>query len=276
MLKKEKLITNIVQIYSLIIKDLKLKSRYKAELILEFFLPFLALFFPFLIFNTLFSLDVDVFKGYYSKDNFILFLLLGYSVHSCIFLLWHYKDLFYDEKTWKTLHGLFTAPVNKFNVLFGYYVSSLITKSFALVIIVIICYIQFPIPLINLFLALVLLFCISITFASMGFILGLLEIVNENISASLSAGIGFIAIVSCLFYPIEIFPEFIHFIILSNPLYYYFDLLRLTWWAGINKDALQYITIVHILVVIIFTITTPIFASILFYKILSKYGIRGY
>lgn len=275
MLKRETLITNLVQIYSLIIKELKLKSRYKAELIIEFFVPFLALFFPYLIFNTLFNLNVS-FKGYYSKENFILFLLLGYSIYSCIFLLWYYKDLFYDEKTWKTLHGMFTAPVSKFNILFAYYISSLITKSFALIMIVIICYIQFPISLTNLFLALLLLFSISLTFASMGFILGILEIVNENISASLSAGISFIAIVSCLFYPIEIFPESIHFIILSNPLYYYFDLLRLIWWAGINKEALQYITIVHILVVIIFSITTPILASILFYKILSKYGIRGY
>ena len=73
--------------------------------------------FPFIIFNTLFSLNVDVFKGYYSKDNFVLFLLLGYVVHSFIFLLWHYKDLFYDEKTWKTLNAIMIAPIKKVNIL---------------------------------------------------------------------------------------------------------------------------------------------------------------
>ena len=276
MLKREILKKNILQIYSLIIKDLKLKSRYKAELIVEFFFPFLALFFPFIIFNTLLSLDVDVFKGYYSKENFVLFLLLGYIVHSCIFLLWHYKDLFYDEKTWKTLHGILISPVKKINVLIGYYISGLLTKSFAIIIIAIICYIFYPIPFFTLFLALLLLFCISITFAGMGFFLGSLEVVNENISASLAAGISFIAIASCLFYPIEIFPESVHFIILSNPLYYYFDLLRLIWWSGINSDAVHYITIIHILVVVCFTITIPIFASIFFYRVINRYGVRGY
>lgn len=276
MLKRETLLKHIVQIYSLVVKDLRVKSRYKAEFVVEFFFPFLALFFPFIIFNTLFSLNVDVFKGYYSKDNFVLFLLLGYVVHSFIFLLWHYKDLFYDEKTWKTLHGILISPLYKFNILIGYYISGLLTKTFIIIIMTIFCYILYPIPLINLFLVFLLFFCISLTFASMGFILGCLEIVNENISASLAAGISFIAILSCLFYPIEIFPESVHFIILFNPLYYYFDLLRLIWWSGISSSAFQYITIIHILIVVVFTIIIPIFASIFFLKIVFKYGIRGY
>jgi len=277
MFKKEVIIKNIAQIYSLIIKDLKLKFRFKSEFIVENFIPFLSLFFPFIIFNTLFSLESQFFEGYYSIDNYILFLLLGYCVECSIFLLWYYQELFYDEKIWKTLNGLMIAPIKKVNVLFGFLISGLITRSFSIILTIIICYFLYPIPFYTLIIVIVILLAIAVTFASMGFIIGLFEIVNENISASLSVGISFIAIVSCLFYPIEIFPKSVHPFIKLNPLYYYFDLLRLSWWAGIEfREAMSYITIIHVLVVVIFTIIMPIIASLFFLKIYTKYGVSGY
>ena len=135
----------------------------------------------------------------------------------------------------------------------------------------------YPIPIINLLSVIIILFSISIIIASIGFIIGLFEIVDENLSATLSISVSFIAIFSCLFFPIEIFPESVRFIIRLNPLYYYFDLLRLSWWAGINyKEAMNYITITHILVVVFFTIASPIITSYFFYKIYYKFGVRGY
>ncbi|MFW9898244.1 MAG: ABC transporter permease [Candidatus Thorarchaeota archaeon] len=278
MFNKKAIRKNVVQIYSLTIKDLKLKGRYKSEFFVENFLPFLTLFFPFIIFNTLFHLKSDFFEGsYYSVENYILFLLLAYSVECSLFLLWYYRDLFYDEKSWKTLNSIMVAPVSKFNVLIGFFISGLLTRVFSIIFTIIICYILFPIPLATLIFVLIVLFCITLTFAGMGFILGLFEIVNENVSASLSIGISFIALVSCLFYPIEIFPEQLHIIILLNPLYYYFDLLKLSWWAGINYyDAMSYITINHIIIVGFCTILTPLIASILFLKIYHRYGASGY
>ncbi len=278
MFNKKVIRKNIKQILALAIKDLKLKMRYRQEFFVENFLPFLTLFFPLIIFSTLFQLEIDFFEGsYYTAENYVLFLLLAYSVECSIFLLWYYRDLFYDEKTWRTLHGLMLAPVSKFNLLIGFLISGLLTRAFSIILTVIICYILFPIPLMTLILVLIVMLCISITFASMGFILGVFVIVNENISASLSIGISFIALISCLFYPLQIFPESIHIFILMNPLYYYFDLLKLSWWSGINyREAMGYITIYHIIVVIIFTIITPIFASFLFIKIYKKYGATGY
>ena len=75
MLNKEILIRNIIQIYSLILKDLKLKFRYKLEFFVEFIAPLFTLFFPYLIFNTLFSLEYKVFgeESCYSKDNFFFY-----------------------------------------------------------------------------------------------------------------------------------------------------------------------------------------------------------
>jgi len=237
----------------------------------------MTIFFPYIIFSALFNLKKNLFGNYYSRENFLLFLLLGYCISVLIFLLWNYQDLFYDEKTWKTLNAVIIAPVSKFNIFISYFISGLISKSFPLIFIIVLCYILYPIPIVSLFFVLVVLLCISITFASMGFILGVFEIVNEDISATLSVFISFIALLSCLFYPIEIFPEEFHFIIKLNPLYYYFDLLRLSWWAGIDyEDAMLYITYTHILVVATFTIMMPLIASYFFLIIYKKYGTSGY
>lgn len=277
MLNRKILFSNIIQIYSLILKDLKLKVRYKLEFIVEYVAPLMTIFFPYITFNTLFNLEENIFGIYYSKDNFLLFLLLGYCISVLIFLLWYYQDLFYDEKTWKTLNAVIGAPVSKFNILISYFVSGLISKSIPLIFIIVLCYILYPIPLISLLFVIVILFCISLTFASMGFILGVFEIVNEDISASLSVGISFIALISCLFYPITIFPEEVHFFIKLNPLYYYFDLLRLSWWAGINyEDAINYITFTHLIIIATFTIIMPLIASYFFLIIYKKYGTSGY
>jgi len=277
MLNRNIIFSNIIQIHSLIIKDLKLKVRYKLEFIVEFVAPLMTIFFPYIIFSALFNLKKNLFGNYYSRENFLLFLLLGYCISVLIFLLWNYQDLFYDEKTWKTLNAVIIAPVSKFNIFISYFISGLISKSFPLIFIIVLCYILYPIPIVSLFFVLVVLLCISITFASMGFILGVFEIVNEDISATLSVFISFIALLSCLFYPIEIFPEEFHFIIKLNPLYYYFDLLRLSWWAGIDyEDAMLYITYTHILVVATFTIMMPLIASYFFLIIYKKYGTSGY
>ena len=77
MLTLKNLKTNLIQIYSLTVKDLKLSTRYKLEFVVECIAPLLALFFPYIIFNTLFNIKNNIFGGYYSKENFTLFLLLG-------------------------------------------------------------------------------------------------------------------------------------------------------------------------------------------------------
>ena len=277
MLELKNIKTNLIQIYSLTVKDLKLSTRYKLEYLVESVAPLLALFFPYIIFNTLFKIKNNIFGGYYSRDNFILFLLLGNCVTVLIFLLWYYQDLFYDEKTWKTLNAIMIAPIKKINILLGYLISGIISRGIPIFFIIILCFILYPISLTFLIFSLIVLFCIALTFACMGFIIGVFEVVNEDISASLSVGISFISLLSCLYYPIEIFPKEIRFIIKLNPLYYYFDLLRLAWWAGINfEGALSYLTIYHFLVIAAFTVALPLFSSYFFLKVLNKYGTSGY
>ncbi|MHA1284919.1 MAG: ABC transporter permease [Promethearchaeota archaeon] len=275
--KEEEIKSKAVQLISLIIKDLKLKLRYKSQFFAELLVPLVALFFPYIIFSALFNLNGNPFGNYFTINNYPLFLLLAYIIECLIFLLWYYKEVFSNEKIWLTLKGLMIAPISKFQLYLSYLISGLISKSFPIVIIIILCYIFYPIPLLNLIIVIFIIVCISLTFASMGFIIGLFEIINENISSSLTSLISFISLVSCLYYPISIFPEWVHIFILLNPLYYFFDLLRLSWWMGIDyNDAIQYITINHIIFVVGTTLLLPIIACILFIKLFKKYGISGY
>ncbi|MGQ4874922.1 MAG: ABC transporter permease [Promethearchaeia archaeon] len=267
----------MIQLISLIIKDLKLKLRFKSQFLAEFLVPLIALFFPYIIFNTLFSFSSNPFGNYFTTQNYPLFLLLAYIVECLIFLLWNYKDTFKNEKVWLTLKGLMIAPIGKFQLLISYLISGLISKSFPIIIIIFLCYLFYPISILNLLIVLLVIFSLSLTFASIGFIIGLFEIINENISNSLTAGISFISLVSCLYYPIGIFPKWAHIFILLNPLYYFFDLLRLSWWMGIDyNNAIEYITFNHIIFVLSTTILLPIFATLLFIKFFYKYGVAGY
>ncbi|MHA1147603.1 MAG: ABC transporter permease [Promethearchaeota archaeon] len=268
---------NLKQIYAITVKEIKLATRFKSGVVAEFFVPLLSLFFPLIIFNALFSITNEAFSGYYSIENYILFLLLGYCVKCLIFIIWTFKDNFYREKQWLTIKSVMISPVNKFNILIGMLLSVLIIKFIPILVILILCYFFFPISIAYFLLVILVIFLISITFAGFGFIIGAFEVSNENIAAILSAIIPFIPFFSCLFYPLEIFPKITHPILLLNPLYYYFDLLRLLWWAGMDfQDASQYITINHFLIVGLFSVCVPIVSIVLFSKIYKKYGVVGY
>ncbi len=277
MLKKKDISDSIIQLYALIEKDLKLRLRYKTEFFIEYFTPLIMIFFPLIIFSTLFNIEENIFGGYFSSKNYILFILLAYCIECLLVLLWSYKSMFNDEKVWQTVKGLLIAPTSKYHILLGHLIAGLIAKSLPIIIIFIICLFFFPISFFYFLLVVIVFLSLSIVIASIGFIIGLFKLVNENVSATLTISISMISFFSCLFYPIEIFPEFLQFIVKLNPLYYFFDLLRLVWWAGIDLQmALHYITINHIIIVVAFSILMPLATSYLFFKIYYKYGIGGY
>ena len=82
---------------------------------------------------------------------------------------------------------------------------------------------------------------------------------------------------SCINYPIQIFPEFFQSILRLNPFYYLFDLLRLSWYYGINSEVvLNELGIFHIFSVIILSIIMPIISIAIFNLFYKKFAIRGY
>ncbi|MFX1258452.1 MAG: ABC transporter permease, partial [Promethearchaeota archaeon] len=155
--------------------------------------------------------------------------------------------------------------------------ANLILTSVPIILILIICYIFFPIPLFYFFLVCLIFLCIGFVFSGIGLLIGVFDITNETVAKLILVALDFIIWSSCVLYPLEMFPEILQTLFRFNPFYYYFDLLRLTWWAGIDySNAIEYLTIYHILVVVIFTILIPFTAIVSFNKIYNRYGIRGY
>jgi len=179
------------------------------------------------------------------------------------------------EKFWKTLPIIIIAPFNRFNLLLGIFFSQIILISVPFIIFSIICYIYYPISFLTIILIIIIFFLIALIFSGIGLLIGIFAISNENVWKALSFIVSLIFWVSCVTYPFNIFPEFIQQIINLNPLYYIFDLLRLTW---IYNDVLLTITLLSLnfIILIACSIIIPCLGVIIFNLIYKKYGIVGY
>ncbi|MFX0072076.1 MAG: ABC transporter permease, partial [Candidatus Hermodarchaeota archaeon] len=146
-----------------------------------------------------------------------------------------------------------------------------------LTIFFVIAYILFPIPFLYLFLFFLVFFSIYIIFGSIGLIIGVLGMSYEEIVPYANFILRIIFLFACITYPKEIFPELIQSIMLLNPFYYIFDLLRITWYLGLDYEtASSLITPFHIISIIFLTIITPIISLFTFEYFYKKYGIQGY
>jgi len=277
MLKRSSLKRYVRQTFALIEKNLYLDLFVKSTIITRFLNPIVSLFVFIFIFNIIFSSKGIMKFGYWNSSNFVLFILLAFCVQIIRQITQYFLVSFTSEKYWKTLSAIMVAPVNKNILLFSSLISELIIYSLPLGIILIILMIFFPITIIFFLLSLLVFFLIYLILASIGLIIGVYSISNEKYVQYLLLILNVILIFSCLNYPKEIFPSFIQFFILLNPFYYIFDLLRLIWYLGIDFDsAIIYITPLHIIYLLFFSIFSPIIAVKVFNKIYKKYGITGY
>jgi len=277
MIKKKSITRYTRQIFAIVEKDISIELRIKYNLIGRLVNPTIQLFLYFFLLGVIFNFNTDFKLGYWDSTNFVLFLLLAYSINFSRSIINKYNISFGRDKYWKTLSAIMVAPVHRFTLLLGTLAAEMIMISVPLIIILVIAYILFPISLFYLFLTLLILFGMFLTFASIGLIIGAFRISHEQYVNIIMYILRFVFLFSCIFYPIYIFPEFIQVIVLINPFYYYFDLLRLTWYMGINYEAASsLITIQHIIIFILITTISPIFSLYLFEKIYKKYGITGY
>lgn len=268
---------SIIQITALTEKNLALELRFKANFMFRFLNPLIQLFIFFFLFGAIFSLNSGFNLGYWTSSNYITFLCLAYCVQFSKSITQKYNQLFTVEKYWKTLSALMVAPMNRFTLLFSVLISELLISSIPIVILVIIAWIFSPISIFFVFLSLLVLISIFLIFGGMGLLIGVFTISHENYVHYSFIFLRFIFLLSCINYPKEIFPEFIQFFIILNPLYYIFDLLRLTWNLGIDfSSTVMLITPLHIVVIIIATLLIPLISIKLFDKIYKKYGITGY
>lgn len=266
------------QIFALIEKHLFLELRIRGKVVTRFLNPIIQLIvLVFLFRKFFFSNEGNYNIGYWNSTNFLLFLLIAFSINYSKSILFSYKNLFMAEKYWKTLSAVMVAPINRFTLLFGHLVAEFVLNSLPIIIIFIIALILFPIPLFFVFLVLLVFFSIIIVFGAIGLFIGVLSISNEALVHYLAIAMNILIIVSCVSYPKEIFPGIIQSVIKINPFFYLFDLLRLVWYVGMDSQAASgHITLIHIINILVLTILTPIISVYLFNRIYKKYGIVGY
>lgn len=268
---------NLKKTFAIVERNILFELRFKAKFLQGYISPIANFIIFFIIFGTIFNVNKDYRFGYWNSWNYVLFLLIGYNIQQTKTIILRYDQLFMREKFWKTLQGLLVAPFNKLDLLIGIVFSDLILASIPIITMFIIAFFIYPITLLSLFLFLVVFFSVAIFFGSIGIFIGIFSISNESIAKFLMFSMNIILAFACINYPLEIFPEIIQIVILLNPLFYFFDLLRLIWYAGIDlSTALTYISPFHIIIVIIFTIIGPIISIFLFNKIYKKLGITGY
>jgi ABC-type polysaccharide/polyol phosphate export permease len=277
MVSKKSLRTNIKQISALVERNLYLEVRFKLSIFSRYIAPFIQILMPLIIFNVIFTIREDYQFGYWTGLNFILFLFIAFCVQFLRKIVSNFSDLFNREKYWKTLQALMVAPVNRYVLLFGILISELILVSIPFIFFFIIAYILFPINIFYLFLVLLGFFSLAIIFGSIGLIMGILIITKEGIYSVFNLGLTLLFWLSCISYPLQIFPEIIQSIILLNPIYYFIDIIRIFWLMGLDYNlAITFLTPTHIIVVIGGTIILPIFSVYLFNTFYNKFGISGY
>ena len=277
MIKKNSIRRSARQIIAYIEKDILLEFRVKASIVTRFLNPVIQLIALFFVFGLIFSVREGYSIGYWNGRNFILFLLIAFSVQFSESIILKFDQLFRREKYWKTLGAIMIAPVNRFTLLMGVLASEFVIISVPLCILFIVALILYPIAIIYIFLILLIFFSLYLTFGAMGLIIGVFGISYEALVPYIKLFLRLLFLFSCINYPLQIFPEFFQFFVLLNPIYYYVDLLRLVWYLGIDYEtSISLITPIHLISVISLTILSPIISIYLFEKVFKKYGITGY
>ncbi|MFW9946858.1 MAG: ABC transporter permease [Candidatus Odinarchaeota archaeon] len=273
MFKKKDFIDNISQIIALTEKNIKLELRYKFGLIFTYITYIISIITPIIILGNIFELRPSL--GAWTAQNFYLYQIIAYNIMLLSGITNIFPSQFRMEKYWKTLPALIIGPFNRFNLLFGIFLSQLILISFPFILFFTIGCIIYPISVDTVILIIIIFFLVALIFSGIGLILGIFAISNENIWNFLQFSLLFIFWFSCITYPFEIFPKFIQDIIVLNPLYYIFDILRLSWVQNIGFGIILSFPL-HFFCLLFTALIIPIIGVFLFNLIYKKYGITGY
>ena len=264
------------QIGALVIKDLKLKSRYKVKFLFSIIVPFTTFLMPLLIFRTVFNTIGDESFGMWTPENYILFILTGIFIVILVNLLPTFGKNLLREKYWKTLPGLFLSPVNIYNLLISKLLSELIIFIFPLILVFILCFIIAEASLITIIFVLIIYLLASLFMASIGLAIGSFRMSIEGGYPAFFFLVNLFLIFSCYKYPKEFFPEELHFLINWNPFYYYWDLIRSFLVFGYEYVIFNFNYTIHFVIIVILSIISPVLSVGFFNYMYKKYGLVGY
>ncbi len=235
--------------------------------------PFMLVFLSLIVLWRFFNLGAHF--GRWNETNYFIFVFIAYNIELLRKIINDFPTDFRQEKFWKTLPALMVAPFNKLHLLFGIVFSHLIIIALPFVVFLIISYLIYPISILTLIFTIGIYILIDIIFSGIGLFLGVFAISEENYWRIFSVGFVIVFYVSCITYPFEVFPDIIQGIILINPFYYIFDILRIIW---IDDNIIFSISNypIHFIILIITTIIVPLISIYIFKVVYNKFGIIGY
>jgi ABC-type polysaccharide/polyol phosphate export permease len=234
--------------------------------------PIITIIMPIIVLNRFFSLETEF--GPWNSSNYIIFIFIGYNIMLMRRIIPRITHQLTLEKYWKTIPALITAPFNRFYLLAGYILSELFVVSFAFITLFIIAFILYPISFITLTVIMFMFFSITLIFVGISLSIGIFALSNEGIMAILNFIISLIFWASCITYPFELFPPQIQNIIRLNPIYYFIDVIRLTW-IGDNIFLTLPSYPFHFLIFGISLVAFPIAGVFIFNRIYQKYGVSS-
>ncbi len=264
---------NIIHIIAITEKNLKFKLRFKFNLIISYIYPVIGIIMPLILMGEIFNFKKKF--GPWSTDNFIIYQFIAYNLILLKSMISEFPGLFSKEKYWETLPALIIAPFRRINLVFGIFFSSLIMISVPFIFFFILSYIILPIHFLTILFIIALYFFIALIFSGIGIVIGVITISKEGYTGIINFIITFFFWFSCLSFPFYIYPEYIRNVTIYNPLYYIFDILRLSW---IENNVILTITShsLSFLIITLGAILLPLIGVYIFNKIYRKYGIVGY
>lgn len=267
---------SLLQIRAIVVKEIKLQTRYKGKFILSYFSSLIKFIMPYIILRKILEVSLDKSLGIWTAQNYLLFLLVGFEFVFTKRLIRVYAIGFVNEKYWKTLPAILISPVIKLNLLTGVFLAHLLIISVPMSLIIIVMIIMFPIDIISLLVAICIIILSCFFLACIGIAIGSLSLSLESSWLFLDFFFSFIIIFSATSFPREVFPIYLQPLITYNPFYYYWDLVRQIWLFGLDYVLFNPDFTVHFLVVLSCSVLGPIIGIPAFNFIYKKYGISGY
>lgn len=212
------------------------------------------------------------FYGSFNQINYVSWLLIG----SIIFTFSQhgfdtFEARFGREKYWNTVQGMILSPINRFYILIGYIITSLIESVFFFLFFIIICFLSYPVAIFQIIQVFLIAFIMIIASGGIGLIVGSIFLANENFTSVFSFLQFVVLFFSCFSIPIKFLPSIFQDIAKLNPYYYGTELARNLYYGIYDINWL--FSLVYI---IIFAIIASYLGVYAFNKIWSKYGIQGY
>jgi len=273
MIKRDKIRRIFSKTFAIAEKNVSIQIRFKYYMLWRWFLPVITLLMPIILLGKFLEYSTSI--GPWTPQNYMIFVFTGYSIMIMTSMIDYIPKSLTQEKYWKTLPALMTAPFNRFYLLFGYIISEFIGILIPFSAFLIVILIFFPISILTLIVIILMFLGMGIIFSGFGLFLGVFSISNENFLYVFNILVRIIFWFSCISYPFQLFPEPIQSIINLNPIYYLIDIIRLTWLE--NNIIVTFLSHpIHVSIFIGSSLIFPIICVYVFNIIYKKLGITGY